>query len=71
VITVSTSLDVLAVGQGISPITEKYVTVRLNHDDAFAIATILMNDQSNISDDWKQSIRLLAQELVEAGNRCQ
>jgi hypothetical protein len=69
VITVGTTLNFWAYQPGDVHSVE-FVTVAMHADDAFALATILMNDQSNISDDWKHTIRKLAQELVDAGNKC-
>jgi len=43
----------------------------MDADDAFALATILLNmPAGNISDDWRQSISMFVTELIDAGNRC-
>jgi hypothetical protein len=68
-ITVSTALDI----QNINTVThhKKYVMVGMDADDAFALATLLMNmPVGNISEDWRKSIEMFAVELVDAGNRC-
>lgn len=46
------------------------VTVAMNADDAFALATILLNNQEQISDDWRKAINDLAHALIEEGNKC-
>ena len=48
----------------------EFVTVAMHADDAFALATILMNNQMNTTDEWKKAIANLASELVTAGNKC-
>jgi hypothetical protein len=69
VITVSTALDI----HNINTVThhKKYVMVGMDVDDAFALATILLNmPVGNISEDWRQSVSMFAKELIDAGNRC-
>jgi hypothetical protein len=71
VITVSTELDIHV--QGTEHIAGKYVTMRMEADDAFALATILMNqddDLIQVSAEWVQTCRHLAHELIDAGNKC-
>jgi len=69
VITVSTALDIH--NQGTQSHHKKYVMVGMDADDAFALATILLNmPAGNISDDWRQSISMFVTELIDAGNRC-
>ena len=68
-ITVSTALDI----HNINTVThhKKYVMVGMDADDAFALATLLFNmPSSDISEEWRKAVDVLARELVDAGNRC-
>jgi regulator of RNase E activity RraA len=70
-ITVSTELDIH--NQGTEHVVGKYVTMRMEADDAFALATILMNQDDDvliISAEWVQTCRRLAHKLIDAGNVC-
>lgn len=67
-ITVTTALDIQNVGT--EHRTNKYVMVAMDAGDAFAIATILMNSQAEISEDWESAVNRLSLELIKAGNVC-
>lgn len=53
--------------------SSKKVVMELEADDAFALATILMNQDDDvviISPEWVQTCRRLAHKLIDAGNKC-
>jgi len=68
-IIVNTTLD-MHVSNGLEKHQGKYVTVRMEGDDAFALATILMNNTMDVNDEWKAAISKFASALVTAGNSC-
>lgn len=68
-ITVSTALDIHNMNTATHH--KKYVMVGMDADDAFALATLLINmPVTEISEDWRQAIHLLTKELIDAGNKC-
>jgi hypothetical protein len=69
-IDISTTLDMQATGFERDYVTKKQVVMRMDADDAFAIATILFNNYDQVSEDWRKAINATAQGLLKAGNRC-
>ena len=52
---------------------DKKIVMEMEADDAFALATILMNQDDDvilITPEWVQTCRRLAHKLIDAGNKC-
>jgi hypothetical protein len=69
-IDISTDLSVFHTGFDGDFVSHKQIVMRMDRDSALALATILFNNQSEISDDWKSTIDEVARQLLRAGNKC-
>jgi hypothetical protein len=70
-ITVNTELDIHV--QGAEHFPNKYVTMRMEPDDALALATVLMNLDDEIimiSPEWNIAFRRLSHKIIDAANAC-